>query len=222
MIGIISDSFVIEFNPLNFRVYSSFGELSLLVRISPLIQEPIFTTIAMYSSRQIANYFIKKSQASGQELTPMKLIKLCYIAHGWYLGLYGQQLLSEIIYAWKYGPVIDTIYKDFKQYGSNQITELLFEENQKNYPLPDNKIMPFLDAIWNAYGGFNAIELSAMTHEKGTPWDTVWNIRGGKNQQYAIIPNDIIEEHYKSKIAAENARTASTTPSIESTSPKSS
>ena len=79
----------------------------------------------MFTPIQIANYFIKSSFRTGDELTPMKLIKLTYIAHGWHLGLYDSELIDEPVYAWKYGPVVQSIYQDFKWYGDNQIAETL-------------------------------------------------------------------------------------------------
>lgn len=160
----------------------------------------------IYNSHQIANYFIKASQATGMELTPMKLIKLTYIAHAWCLGLYNEQLLDEVIYAWKYGPVIDTIYQDFRKYGNAQIGQL-YQDAKNTYPLPDANIFPFLDTIWNVYGKYNGVQLSAMTHEPGTPWDIVWNNQGGKEKSYAIIPNDLIKSHCLDKIKQANART---------------
>jgi len=57
----------------------------------------------------VANYFIKKSQDDGIAVTPMQLVKLVYIAHGWHLGLHHSQLLTESIQAWKYGPVIPSV-----------------------------------------------------------------------------------------------------------------
>lgn len=154
----------------------------------------------MYNAHQIANFFIKQSQDTGIELTPMKLIKLSYIAHGWHLGLYDTQLLDEVIYAWKYGPVIDTIYTDFKKYGNSQITELYKDEVNCIYPMTGSDKEEFLNMIWTSYGRFSGIQLSAMTHQPETPWDIVWNKRGGKNLKHSIIPNDLIKEHYKSKI----------------------
>jgi len=161
------------------------------------------------SSHQIANFFIRQSQATGAELTPMKLIKLCYIAHGWHLGFFDEQLLDEAIFAWKYGPVIDTLYRDFKKYGTGQITELYKDEKSGEYEFPDISKTEFLNSIWNAYRRFNGVQLSAMTHDEGTPWDITWNRNGGKNRRAAIIPNDLIKAHYKEKIAANDpSRTA--------------
>lgn len=168
----------------------------------------------MYNSHQIANYFIRKSHSTGIVLTPMKLIKLCYIAHGWHLGLFGNELLDEAICAWKFGPVISTIYHDFKKYGNSQISEL-YSEGENKYPLPDKEIEDFLDAIWTAYGKYDGVQLSALTHQKNTPWDIVWNKEGGKDRTGAIIGNDLIAKHYKEKIAVINAkRIAATTSAL--------
>lgn len=155
-----------------------------------------------YSSQQIANFFIKKSHASGIELTPMKLLKLCYIAHGWHLGLYQDELLNEVIRAWKYGPVINSIYHDFKHYYNNQITELYTQPFTDKVPFPDDEKLPFLEKIWDIYKGFNGVQLSTMTHQKDTPWDITWNQKGGKDIPGAIIPNDVIKDYYQRKIDA--------------------
>lgn len=155
----------------------------------------------MYNSFQIANYFIKSAQDTGEEVTPMKLIKLTYIAHGWYLGFNDKPLLTETVYAWKYGPVIDTLYNEFKAYGNCPINQLYYDHCNQLYPLPDASINSFLDAIWKGYGSFDGIKLSAMTHQKGTPWDRIWNDEGAKNKRHVPIPNNYIKEYYKKKIA---------------------
>jgi uncharacterized phage-associated protein len=155
----------------------------------------------MLSPHQVANYFILSSQNDGTELTPMKLIKLCYLSHGWYLGFNDKPLLSEAVYAWKYGPVIHSLYHDFKKYGNGQITTL-FRNSEMVYPLPneeDTDVRLFLDDIWATYRKFSGGQLSTMTHQPNTPWDIVWNQRGGKNQNNAMIDNDIIKDFYKKK-----------------------
>lgn len=163
----------------------------------------------MYNSHQIANFFIKKSQDTGDELTPMKLIKLTYIAHGWHLGLYDSSLLDEAIVAWKYGPVIETLYHDFKKYHNSQITELIRDGNSEDcYPMPEKEVHVFLDQIWAVYKKYNGVELSSLTHQPNTPWDITWNVRGGKNRASAIIPNDLIKQHYKEKISAASGATS--------------
>lgn len=151
-----------------------------------------------YNSRQIANFFIRSSQNTGDELTPMKLIKLCYIAHGWNLALYNEALLDEVIQAWQYGPVIQSLYRDFKHYGNSQITELI--KAGDGYPQADSAALPLLNKIWEVYKKYDGVQLSAMTHQPGTPWDITWNEKGGKLLRAAIIPNNLIRQHYLQKI----------------------
>jgi uncharacterized phage-associated protein len=151
----------------------------------------------------IANYFIRKSIESGKELTPMKLIKLVYISHGWYLGITGNPLLPEAIEAWQYGPVVPSIYNQFKSYGRLPITELVYDSSTSSYPMPtDNELITFLDKIWNVYGNYDGLQLSALTHQQNTPWYTTWHEQGGKSSRAVMISDDLIKQHYKAKIAA--------------------
>ena len=60
----------------------------------------------MYDSRTVANEFLKLADKDNDTLTPMQLLKLVFIAHGWCLGLLGRHLIKDSIEAWQYGPVI--------------------------------------------------------------------------------------------------------------------
>ncbi|WP_366513810.1 type II toxin-antitoxin system antitoxin SocA domain-containing protein [Planktotalea sp.] len=52
----------------------------------------------------------------------MKLQKLVYIAYGWHLALSGKKLFTEEIEAWKHGPVVPSLYHEFKHLRENPIT----------------------------------------------------------------------------------------------------
>jgi|SRR5579872_5818346 len=157
----------------------------------------------MHNSVEVANYFVRKSISEGKPITPMKLVKLCYIAHGWHLGLFDNELIDEFVQAWQYGPVIESVYHDFKKYGKDNIMEVapsFFDGSE----LIATGTAVFLDEIWDLYKQYSAVQLSAMTHQPGTPWWTAWYDMGGKRQQHAIIPNDIIKSFYKEKIIHSN------------------
>jgi uncharacterized phage-associated protein len=157
----------------------------------------------MYDPISIANYFIKKSWERGTELTPMKLVKLVYIAHGWHLGITQQPLLTEVPQAWQYGPVVPMVYHSFKRYGNKQVTQLystITTDGPVSPIVNDASINLLLDKVWDIYSRYNGVQLSALTHQPNTPWDIVWNQQGGKHKQGAIIPNNIIAAHYKTVI----------------------
>lgn len=153
----------------------------------------------MENALAVANYFIHKAQETNDNLTPMKLVKLVYIANGIYLGLKDEPLIDEAVQAWKYGPVIPSVYHTFKIYGGQKITSpatILPGINDTEYALRDKGLEPFLDKVWGVYGKFDGIYLSAITHQSGTPWSVTWST-GGSIRRETVIDNSLISSHYK-------------------------
>ena len=63
----------------------------------------------------LANNFIVEAQNGNiKNLTPMKLQKLMYFTYGRYAAQTGRQLFSENFQAWQYGPVLSSVYQEFK------------------------------------------------------------------------------------------------------------
>src|SRR5438552_12204040 len=79
----------------------------------------------MHSCLQVANRLLQLAHGAGATLTPMQLIKLVYMCHGWMLGLYGRPLIQEQVQAWKFGPVIPELYRHLRQYGGGPVTRSL-------------------------------------------------------------------------------------------------
>lgn len=128
----------------------------------------------------------------------MKLIKIVYIAHGWHLALIDSPLIHDTVQAWKYGPVIESLYHGFKRYGNSNIPKS--ETASLAQALLPEATSKLLEKVWGKYSSLSAIHLSSLTHQPGTPWHTVWELHGGKNQQCAEIPDELIQKFYKSKL----------------------
>jgi uncharacterized phage-associated protein len=153
-----------------------------------------------YSALAVANSFLERSLRSGRGLTPLQVMKLTYLSHGMYLAVTGANLISEGIQAWKYGPVIESLYHRLKPFGAAQITSLQPEfEGAMSPPSvpPGSPADQVLDAVWAKYGHMTGPQLSTMTHESGSPWWVVWEERGGKNQSRALIPNQLIQGYFQ-------------------------
>lgn len=138
-----------------------------------------------YSATTIADWFLAKADECGDALTPMKLLKLIYIAHGFHLGATSRPLIRERVEAWRWGPVIPDIYARFSKYGSSGIAE------HPTVPRVDEQAEEVLEAVWDVYGGETALRLSALTHLPDTPWSTTYDERLGR-----VIPNDRIQSYY--------------------------
>jgi uncharacterized phage-associated protein len=127
-----------------------------------------------YSAEAIANEFLELAQREGRQLTPMQLQKLVYFAYGWYLVITGERLLDERVEAWQWGPVIPSLYFEFRRFGSGPITDfakpLLASRIVSDNPVKDNQAKAIIRRVWEIYGKFSASDLSGMTHEPNSPW----------------------------------------------------
>lgn len=143
----------------------------------------------MYSSLHIAKKYLELGRhAQDRHLTPMKLLKLVYIAHGWMLGLYGRPLVTEDIEAWQYGPVIPELYREMKMYGNQPVSDLI-NVPDLNFLQQEESI---IQQVYQRYGAFTGPQLSAMTHAKGTPWHQIWH-----DNPWGHIPNALIQAYYQ-------------------------
>jgi uncharacterized phage-associated protein len=133
----------------------------------------------MERAMAVANYFIRRGMKDGKSITPMKLQKLVYFAHGWHLALFNEPLIDEAIQVWQYGPVVPTIYHEFKHLGNKDITspykDLLGKEPQVAASKEE-----FLDVMWDQYSDLTGVQLSNLTHQPNTPWDVVYRRYTGK------------------------------------------
>lgn len=152
----------------------------------------------MYDVLTVADAILKIAKANGKSLTPMQLVKLTYIAHGWSLGLRNKDLFQNRIEAWQYGPVIPDLYHATKSYGRKPIPLDLVDDADSGVSEED---IAFLKDVFNKYGHLDGIQLSYLTHQSGTPWDRVY-----MPGIYGIeIPDSLIQLHYRGLLDARKA-----------------
>ena len=88
-----------------------------------------------------------------------------YLCHGWMLGVFGRGLIAEPAEAWRYGPVVPTVYHTYKSSRGDPIDIPLAD---RSADLDESQHEP-LGAVLRAYQGYSAWDLSAITHQPGTP-----------------------------------------------------
>src|SRR6267143_2519586 len=157
---------------------------------------------APYSAKSVANYFLELASSKGQGLSPMKLQKLVYFAHGWHLALFHKPLIDERVQAWRYGPVIPSVYHEFKRFGAQSITGTATDLDKNGLYLPlipeeDKQTRAFLNRIWDVYAKFSGVQLSNMTHAPGSPWAIAWDEGGGMPE--VAINDEMIRDHFVAK-----------------------
>lgn len=159
-----------------------------------------------YSSKAIANAFITLAENAGASLSPMKLQKLVYFAHGWHLVFFDTPLIKDEIQAWRFGPVVQEVYHEFKEYGNEAIdrratdlrfTEHALEREEPDVDAADEKVWGLLREVWKIYSPFSAVQLSNMTHAEGSPWKAIADKYQDELPRNIDIPDELIKERFE-------------------------
>ena len=163
----------------------------------------------------VANAFFD-IQAADQDQFPsidhMKLQKLLYFSHAWWLAGKESGLFTDDIEAWPWGPVVRNIYIQFNEFGRDPIvgkraSELVCTDSgplDYQFREPDavtGDVEEFLGAVWKTHKKFTGVQLSNATHAPGEPWTIVkknYPSLDGKPK----IPNELIRDVFKAKLAA--------------------
>lgn len=148
----------------------------------------------------VARYILSKIKC-----THLKLEKLVYLCFADYLCKYDKELYKDEIYAYKYGPVVDSVYEKYRGSGYKEIEQ---EELDMDIDATGIQEMPSrsrilfaedglekiksIDETIEKYGKFTAGELVDLTHKKLTPWD----MTGRGKEQYVIIENETIKKYH--------------------------
>lgn len=144
----------------------------------------------MADVKDVANYLIalnaEKSDEGESGLTNLKLQKLAYYAQGFYGAIYDKPLFEDAIEAWMHGPVIPSLYQEYKHCGSNPIPY-----NQSKYHLTNDE-MELIQEVYDVYGQFSAWRLRDLTHNE-SPWIN-------HEQKAEIIPFKEMKDFFKTRV----------------------
>lgn len=170
-----------------------------------------------YDAKAVANYFLSLAETRGQQLDALKLQKLVYFAHGWHLAIKDQPLIDEQVEAWSFGPVIRSLYREFRNDGNRPIRSRAMDidmmKDVETGEIYDRVIEPsvndgsgdaeftrsLLNRVWEVYGEYTGIQLSNMTHEPNSPWYKVfYETYGGHPPKGTDIPAEMIRDYFVS------------------------
>jgi uncharacterized phage-associated protein len=136
---------------------------------------------APYDARAVANLVLDRAVELNTSVTQLQLYKIVYFAHGWYLAVNSEKLISQSFEAWSYGPVIRVLRDAFKDFGREPITskaerfDIFTGELRPIDAITNDRDIVFINQIVDFYHVYDGWELSDLTHESGSPWDHVWN-----------------------------------------------
>jgi uncharacterized phage-associated protein len=124
----------------------------------------------MYSARTIAKWFVAWADADEDgdgNLTNLKLQKLLYYAQGHRLAQTGASLFEDQIQAWKHGPVVKTVYQEWRSEKAGELH--LTDDDLFEFDEVDTVTTGLLIDVWERYGSLAAWVLRDLTHSE-PPW----------------------------------------------------
>ena len=119
------------------------------------------------------------------------------------LALFDRSALNprfDRVEAWKYGPVIPSVYHSFKCYGKDNIDKLTTvfvptddgkDFDVKTPMLEDESLQLACEAALSNYGKYTGSRLVEMLHLKGTPWQRFYI--EGRNTE---IPDEVTKDFF--------------------------
>ena len=137
--------------------------------------------------------------------THVKLEKLVYLAYADYLCSFHKKLFEDPIYAFTYGPVVDSVYSMYRQSGDSYIDPKEYDDAKQRTvrveEMPAKSRILFakdgvekkqsIDATIRKYKSKSGGQLIDITHRKGSPWSFV-----DSNKMYQVISDDLILKHH--------------------------
>lgn len=140
----------------------------------------------------------------GENITHLKLQKLLYLCYEDFMKLTGTSLFKDKIYAYKYGPVVKSVYD---MYSDKGYSKLDFKEDDSVFLSKiDMLIKPSYSRILFSEAGsgalksildtlekfieFSASDLVDYTHQNGTAWSKVYK----ENIFNIEITDEVIEQ----------------------------
>lgn len=161
--------------------------------------------MSVCDARALANFFLDFANARNISISNVSLQKIIFFAHGWHYVHFNSPLVKNDFEAWQYGPVVRCVYDSFKEAKDQIITNeraYSFDviKNQKNVCSCNFSAgqVRFLEGIFLEYGSVAPFRLVDMTHEKGSPWDLVYNRPTYEDPRGLKIPENMIEEYFRS------------------------
>jgi len=151
----------------------------------------------------VANYLVDRSLSEKRPMTQLGLMKRVYAAHGFSLALINVSLLDprfDEVQAWKYGPVIPSVYHSFKCFKDKPIDSKTIvvewdgtsrREIYEEPKLTDMRAKAIVDMVWERYKDYSDTEMVDLMHKEGTPWALCY--KEGMNNE---IPDSYTRLYY--------------------------
>jgi uncharacterized phage-associated protein len=156
-----------------------------------------------WAPKAIANLFLDWFEHSQERVTPLKLQKVLYFCHADFLQRTGSPLVSEEFEAWRYGPVLPSVFHAFKKWTGNAIPDRAtqFDPATCETHIPLAELDPFTETIlrpiFDVYAPVEGGHLSGVSHRAGGPWSEAVRLFSLYQNINRRISNELIASRHR-------------------------
>ncbi|NEP56957.1 MAG: SocA family protein [Symploca sp. SIO2G7] len=118
----------------------------------------------------VAKYILQSQDQEDPDVTNLKLQKLLYYVQGFFVAKYGITIFDDDIEAWQHGPVVPTVYHQYKTSGNSIIP---VPQEAVSLEIDDEQIA-FLHEVLGVHSQYSAWALREMTYQE-LPWKLAFN-----------------------------------------------
>ncbi len=125
----------------------------------------------------LCNNILVRAFQSNTPVTPMKLQKLMYFIACEYAKETDSDLFSEDFEVWQYGPVLPTVYSEFKTFRNMPITDYAKDAKGTAYAVDEASaptLKTIIDRVWDNLKTHDGVYLSKITHKDGSGWSRAY------------------------------------------------
>jgi uncharacterized phage-associated protein len=148
----------------------------------------------VYSVSTVTDTLLDRSRLRELQVSNLMLQKLLYYSQAWHLVLANKALFDDEVEAWVHGPVVPSVFRRFKQFKWDPITEQISVCN-------DRYLVTYLDSVLQKYGKYSAKQLERLTHSEA-PWCEARVGIAPDEPSNKVISKDAMYRYFKGLIQA--------------------
>ena len=158
----------------------------------------------MYDANAVADYLTQKLILAGSlDVSVLKLHKLLYYSHAWFLARDKKPLLPSEFEAWVHGPAYRPVFDRYKgtktMYDSIHEGDLLHLNAASGLPV---EVREHLDEILALYGKYSGSQLEELSHSE-EPWIRARAGLGPLERGNEPIRNEWLIEFFSKRLATD-------------------
>ena len=153
--------------------------------------------------KAFANLILDWADEEKIEISPMKLQKILFFCNADFVVANGYPVIQQEFEAWDYGPVVPSIYAEFKSFRDKpirkraEIFDPLTASNRRPVLKMDDDTKAYLRDRFDFYKKFSAIALSDLSHSRAGPWRQARSLFANGLNSNRLISTAMIREYHR-------------------------